>query len=146
MGRVLIADDDVEVRSLLETVLRQRGLVVDLAADGREAIDRMEETDYAVVVVDLMMPNVDGFGVIEHLGTRESKPMPVVLVITGADAPVVGRLDARVIHGIIHKPFDPDDLANIVAACADIKNRSTLEAMAMAVLAGSPLISLLTRL
>jgi CheY-like chemotaxis protein len=144
--RVLVADDDVEIRQLLSSVLRQQGLTVDLAEDGKEALDRLAETSYAVVVLDLLMPNIDGFGVIDQLRVREGKPMPIVLVVTGAEPRVIDTLDARVIHGIIRKPFDAEELGNLVAACADLRNRSAFETMAMAaMLAGPPFFSWLSR-
>ena len=76
-----------------------------------------------------------------------SRAAPVVLVITGAEPRVVDALDARVIHGIIHKPFDAHELANLVEACAEIRSRSAFETMAItAMLAGGPLISWLSRM
>jgi CheY-like chemotaxis protein len=145
--RVLVADDDSVIREILTAAFRRQGLAVDLAADGREALDRIGTTAYAVIVLDLLMPNVDGFAVIDHLRALDGGPMPVVLVITGAELGLVGALDARIIHGVIRKPFDPEELANVVAACADIRNRSAFETMAMAaILAGPQFISWLTRI
>jgi len=145
--RVLVADDDPEIRSLLAAVLRQRGLTVDVASDGREAIDRIAASSFAVIVLDLLMPNVDGFGVIDHLRARDGGPMPVVLVVSGAEPRVIDALDPRVIHGIIRKPFDADELANLVEACAEIRSRSAFETMAItAMIAGGPLISWLSRM
>ena len=145
--RVLIADDDPELRGVLSTVLRQRGLTVDEASDGREAIDLLAEAPFAVVILDLLMPNVDGFGVIDHLRARDGGAMPVVLVVTGAEPPIVNALDPRVIHGIIHKPFDVHELANLVEACAEIRSSGAFETMAItAMLAGGPLISWLSRM
>jgi DNA-binding response OmpR family regulator len=145
--RVLIADDDPEIRGLLAAVLRQRGLTVDVASDGREAIDLIAEASFAVIILDLLMPRVDGFGVIDHLRGRDGGPMPVVLVVSGAEPRVIDALDPRVIHGIIHKPFDAHELANLVEACAEIRSRSAFETMAItAMLAGGPLISWLSRM
>jgi len=76
--RVLIVDDDAVIRELLCAILRQRDLVVDEAADGQEALELLKENIYSVVLLDLLMPNVDGFGVLEGLTSS-----PVVLVITG---------------------------------------------------------------
>jgi DNA-binding response OmpR family regulator len=147
LRRVLIADDDSEIRNLLASVLRQRGLTVDVASDGREAIDLISETSFAVIILDLLMPNVDGFGVIDHLRGRDGAADSVVLVITGAEPRVIKALDPRVIHGIIRKPFDAHELANLVEACAEIRSRSAFETMAItAMLAGGPLISWLSRM
>jgi hypothetical protein len=72
--------------------------------------------------------------------------MPVVLVLTAADQGLIDRLDPNLIHGLIRKPFDPEEVADVIAACAEIRGRSTFETMALAaMLAGGPLVSLLTK-
>jgi len=126
--RVLIVDDDATIRELLVSVLRRRDLIVDEAHDGLQALDLLKENNYSVVLLDLLMPNLDGFGVIENLGSAISTP--VVLVITGADRALIRQLDPQRIHGVVNKPFDAEDLATLVVACAEIKSRSPFEAMA----------------
>lgn len=146
MKRVLIVDDDRDVRNILGSVLRQRGLEVSLAANGREALDALREHQFAVMILDLLMPEADGFEVLDELHRSDPKTLPVVLVLTGAEKPVVERLDPDRIHGIVRKPFDPDDLAGVVLACAEIRSRKPFEAMVLAtMLASSPLIAFLSR-
>jgi CheY-like chemotaxis protein len=140
--RVLIVDDDAVIRELLGTMLRQRDLTVDEAADGREALDLLKENIYSVVLLDLLMPNVDGFGVLDGLTSTA-----VVLVITGADRALVKRLDPKKIHGVVRKPFDAEELANLVVACADIRSRSAFETMVIsAIVAGGPFLVWFNRL
>ncbi|HEX9407382.1 MAG TPA: response regulator [Thermoanaerobaculia bacterium] len=142
--RVLIVDDDATIRELLGSVLRRRDLAVDEAADGSEALALLRQNSYAVVLLDLLMPNVDGFGVLDELESAVSTP--VVLVITGADRALLKQLDPQKIHGVLRKPFDADDLANIVVACAEIKSRRAFETMAIsAMLAGGPFLAWLNR-
>ena len=122
--------------------LRQRPLVVDEAGDGSEAIALLSESRYAVVLLDLLMPNVDGFGVLDALADGENPP--IVLVVSGADRRVIDQVDSRKIHGIIRKPFDPVEIADVVAACSDIRGRSAFETMAYAPAIGAaPLTALL---
>jgi CheY-like chemotaxis protein len=142
--RVLIVDDDATIRQMLGSVLRRRDLLVDEAADGREALDLLKENRYAVVLLDLLMPEMDGFGVLEELDTAIATP--VVLVITGADRSMLKQLDPQKIHGILRKPFDAEDLANLVVACAEIKSKSAFETMAIsAMIAGGPFLAWLNR-
>jgi CheY-like chemotaxis protein len=142
--RVLVVDDDETIRTLLTSVLRHHDLVVDEAADGRDALDLLRQHSYAVVLLDLLMPNVDGFGVIDGLGTALSTP--VVLVITGADRSLLRELDPQKIHGVVTKPFDAEDLATLVVACAEIKSRSSFETMAIsAMIAGGPFLAWLNK-
>ena len=143
--RVLVVDDDADIRELLVSVLSRRDLVVDQAGDGSEALDLLRQNSYSVVLLDLLMPNVDGFGVLDELDSAISTP--VVLVITGAERSLLKQLDAQRIHGVVRKPFDAEDLGNLVVACAEIKSRGTFEAMAIsAMIAGGPLLAWLNRL
>jgi CheY-like chemotaxis protein len=140
--RVLVIDDDPSVRHILGTALRQRSLVIDEAADGASALALLSEHRYSVVLLDLLMPNIDGFGVLEAM--QDDPNPPIVLVVSGADRRVLDQLDSRKIHGIIKKPFDPVEIADVVGACAEIRGRSAFETMAYAtVMAGAPLIALL---
>ena len=142
--RVLVVDDDATIRALLGSVLRRRDLEVDEAADGAEALDLLRQNSYAVVLLDLLMPNVDGFGVLDELGSAISTP--VVLVITGADRSLIKQLDPQRIHGVVRKPFDSEDLADVVVACAEIRSRRPFEAMAIsAMIAGGPFLAWLNR-
>ena len=141
--RVLVVDDDGGVRRLFCTVLRDRGLSVDEAGDGKEALDLIETRQYGVIVLDLVMPMIDGFVVAEKLSLLQ--PRPVVLVVTGAEPSVVDWLDPLAIHGIVRKPFDAEELANVVAACAEIRSRMSMETMALAMVAGGSLFALLNR-
>lgn len=140
--RILVIDDDVNVRRILSGALRNRSLHVDEASDGVDAIALLAENRYAVVLLDLLMPNVDGFGVLEAIDDGANPP--IVLVVSGADRRVLDQVDSRKIHGIVKKPFDPVEIADIVTACTEIRGRSAFETMAyVTVMAGAPLIALL---
>jgi len=144
--QVLVVDDDADTRSLLGALLTRQGLLVDFADDGAAALALISDHSYAVVLLDLLMPGTDGFAVLDRLAQPSVTSAPVVLVITGADRSVVDRLDARRIHGVVRKPFDPEEVAALVVACADIKSRSTFGTMALAtMLAGSSLLEWLNR-
>jgi CheY-like chemotaxis protein len=144
--RVLVVDDDASTCELLTAVLELHGLQVDMASDGQQALDLLRETSYAVVLLDLIMPVLDGFAVLDRMD-EEGRSLPVVLVVTGADRGVISQLDSQRIQGIVRKPFESEELAELVVACAEIKGRLKLETMAIAtMLAGSPLLALLNRL
>ena len=142
LRRVLVVDDDPEIRRILVTALRLRNLAIDEAADGHSAMELLRENRYTVVLLDIMMPGMDGFGVLDAIH-HEPNP-PVVLVVSGAGKQVLDRVDTSKIHGIIRKPFDPIEIADVVSACAEIRGRSAFETMAYAtILSGAPLIALL---
>ena len=145
--RVLVVDDDAVIRELLEKTLSAYELTVDVADGGERAVELLSENHYAVVLLDLMMPGIDGFSILDRIGSGEVISPPVVLVVTAADRAIVERLDAQRIHGIIRKPFDPDEIARLVVACAEIKSRSPFGTMAIAtMIAGGPFLALLNRL
>lgn len=116
-SRVLVADDDQAIRQLMSTIVKREGLEVDSAADGAEAIKLLGEHDYAVILVDLMMPRVDGFGVIEHLRKHPPAIKPVVLVISAYADQKFKEVDPNVVSGVIRKPFEVADLGGIVRLC-----------------------------
>lgn len=115
--RVLVADDDPSIRQLLCTIVRREHLDVDCVSDGQEAIDRLREHDYTVILLDLMMPRVDGFGVIEYLRHHPPKNKPVVLVITAYADQRFKKVDPNIVAGVIRKPFEISELGDIVRLC-----------------------------
>jgi CheY-like chemotaxis protein len=145
--RVLVVDDDADLRRLLVSMLRRRGLHVDEAADGEQALALAGANRYGVMLLDLLMPVLDGYAVLEQIERDATAPRPVVLVITGADRAAVERIGAHRVHGVMRKPFDVEEIVNVVVACAEIRERSSFETMALAtMIAGGPFLALLQRL
>ncbi|MBM3347475.1 MAG: response regulator [Betaproteobacteria bacterium] len=83
-GRVLVVDDEEIVREVLDTLLRGENYEVDLAEDGPQALARVRENDYAVVLLDLMMPEMDGFRVLEDLRKLDAPPKALILTAFGS--------------------------------------------------------------
>ncbi|HEY3055772.1 MAG TPA: response regulator [Thermoanaerobaculia bacterium] len=110
-------DDEPAIRALVAKIVDRAGLPVDTAYNGADAIARMEETEYTVVVVDLMMPIVDGFGVVEHVRNLRGR-RPAVIVISAGDSAMLRKLDGTVVHSVLRKPFDIDELGDLIAAVA----------------------------
>jgi len=115
--RILVVDDDDAIRALVSTVLRRRGFSVDAARHGAEALERMDQCRYSLVVLDLMMPRVSGYEVLDHLDGMAASMRPLVLVLTAGLEPK--NFDPSVVIGTIHKPFDIELLVDTVAACLD---------------------------
>jgi CheY-like chemotaxis protein len=117
-ARILIADDDPAIRHLLCTIMRREHLEADCVADGAEAIQKLQQHEYAVVLLDLMMPNVDGFGVIAHLKAHPPQYKPVVLVISAYADQKFKQVDADIVAGVLRKPFEVSDIGTIIRLCA----------------------------
>jgi CheY-like chemotaxis protein len=114
MKSVLIVEDDEPTQLLLVALMRRNGLDSVVAANGAEAINLLMSRDFAVVILDLMMPTVDGQEVIEYVA-REKETIPVI-VCTAAGPRTTDAIDSKVVKAIVRKPFDIDDLSAIIAS------------------------------
>jgi len=115
--RILVADDDRSIRQLVTTIVRREHFEVDSAADGFEAIDFLKQHEYAVILLDLMMPRVDGFGVIRHLRENPPTRKPIILVISAYADQKFKEVDPEIVAGVIRKPFEVADLGSLVRLC-----------------------------
>lgn len=113
-GRALIADDDELARVLLSAILEEAGYEVSEALDGSEAVRRLKERKYDVLFLDLLMPRVDGWTVLDFLRRRDSRPAKVFL-ITGMRETRLSTVDQELVDGIVTKPFEPQTIRNLVS-------------------------------
>jgi DNA-binding response OmpR family regulator len=112
--QILVVDDDPSIRNLLRLVAERRGLSVDMAADGAEALQLLAERRYALAIVDLMMPRVNGYELVTAI--RSFTQRPAVVIATAMSDSLVGLLDADIVHTIIRKPFDIEMVGSLMAA------------------------------
>lgn len=116
MAKILLVDDDELLRELLEMYLDLEGHQVVHASNGSEALDVLSREDCDAVVLDLMMPVMDGLRFMRAL-EDSSRPRPAVLVLSSVDRPEVrAELEAAGISGVIRKPVAPPELAAWIAA------------------------------
>lgn len=115
---VLVVDDDPGIRGFLEMTLRAEGYGVDVAVNGRAALDRITARRPDVVLLDLAMPEMNGWQVHDYL-RDEGLAIPVVYMTAGYSA----RAEAEAHHadGYLEKPFNVDDLLRIVARLVPLK-------------------------
>jgi DNA-binding response OmpR family regulator len=112
---VLLVDDDGAIRTICRVNLEADGLAVLEAKDGAEALEEIRREQPSLVLLDVMMPGIDGWSVAEQLeADDETRDIPVVFV--SARAAREDRLRAQELGavGYIVKPFDPLELAGIV--------------------------------
>jgi len=108
-GRILIVEDDVQLRNLLALAVRRLGGHVHAVGDGLTAMQLLQERDYAVVILDLRMPLLNGYDVVVSL--RDLKRRPAVIVATGVSEHRHGELDPAIVTAMVRKPFDLELLA-----------------------------------
>lgn len=116
--RALIVEDDPAIRRLVEKLLTRHQVQIDMAPDGRTAIEKLRTTRYSVVVLDLMMPEVSGYQLIEFL--KEEKLRTPVAVVSAVSQQALTNLDLDVVKLVISKPFDVDEFTKaILRLCAE---------------------------
>jgi CheY-like chemotaxis protein len=115
--RVLVADDDPSIRKLLCTIVRRERFDVDCVSEGARAIEILQERQYAVILLDLMMPRVSGFDVIDYLKQHPPAIKPVVLVITAYSDQTFKQVDPSIVAGVLRKPFEIAELGEILRLC-----------------------------
>ncbi|HKO58958.1 MAG TPA: response regulator [Thermoanaerobaculia bacterium] len=117
--RILIVDDDPGVRALLVALLRHRGYGYDLAADGEEAVCHLRRASYDAVLLDLMLPKVNGFEVLRFIRAERQHMLPRVIVLTAASNATLRDFDTSGIRALMRKPFDIHALMDELDACRD---------------------------
>jgi DNA-binding response OmpR family regulator len=110
--RALVVEDDPAIRRLVGKLLRRHDVDIDTAADGRTAIDKLRTNDYSVLVLDLMVPELNGFDVIDHI-KNEGNRTPVA-VVSAVSQQALTKLDLDVVKVVISKPFDVDEFTKAV--------------------------------
>ncbi|HEY8183982.1 MAG TPA: protein kinase [Thermoanaerobaculia bacterium] len=111
--RALVADDDPVTRYLIANILNQRRIAFDEAANGADAVKSLKAHEYTIVFLDLLMPRVDGWGVIDFLRRSKTKP-PRIVIITGVKDQHLSVADRELVTGIIYKPLDPAEVDRLV--------------------------------
>ena len=114
MAKILVIDDDAAIRQLLTDVLEMDGHEVHLAVDGKDGLRLLELTRPDFVVLDVMMPGIDGYAVLREIRAQEGDPLPVLMLTAAADpaAATRGWLDG--VDYFLAKPFAPDAVLDLV--------------------------------
>jgi CheY-like chemotaxis protein len=117
MPKVLVIDDSVSVRKVVERALAGRQIDVVTAASGAEAIDRLEKEEPDIVVCDVVMPDRDGYEICEFVKSHPRLGLTPVLLMSGiVNAEVREKAAAARCDGVLAKPFAGDDLVRHLEA------------------------------
>lgn len=116
---VLVADDNEATCTLIKALL-QSEFAVDVVTDGAEAVETLKARQYSAILLDLRMPVMDGYGVLEFLDRNRPDLLPRVLVVTAAlSHSEIERARRYRIRGVIAKPFEVDTLLTAVRDCVE---------------------------
>lgn len=111
---VLVVDDSRTIRTLLRQALEQAGFDVHAAEDGVEGLEQFAKVGPDVVITDINMPNLDGFGVIAHLRNQAKTVVPILVLTTESSAELKTRARDLGATGWIVKPFEDTELINVL--------------------------------
>ncbi|MCL1804047.1 MAG: response regulator transcription factor [Eubacteriaceae bacterium] len=125
MPAMLIADDNKQIVSLLEAYAKKEGYSVQTAYDGDEALKKAQNAPFDIILLDVMMPHIDGFEVCREIRKRSTVPI-IMVTARGEDFERIMGLDNGADDYIV-KPFSP---AEVMARVRAILRRITLEGSA----------------
>jgi len=115
-ARILVVDDDRVIQQLLKVNLELEGYAIDVAEDGEEALEQFDELRPNLVLLDIMMPKLDGWEVCRRLKQGvDSAEVPIVLLSARAQEADVQRGIELGVAAYVTKPFDPIQLLDLVA-------------------------------
>jgi DNA-binding response OmpR family regulator len=117
--RALVVDDDDPIRAMLAKVVERQNLSVDTARDGVEAIERIDEDGYSVILLDMMMPRIDGFGVLKHLEAHHPKKLRCTIIASAVPESEILKQFNMPVFRIHAKPFDMAKLIADIHTCVD---------------------------
>jgi two-component system response regulator CpxR len=108
MNRILVVDDDLDLCELLAKYLQREGFEVEMVHSGEQGVERAMSGDYALVVLDVMLPGLNGFDVLSHIRRRSGVPV-LMLTARGDDVDRIVGLEMGA-DDYLQKPFNPREL------------------------------------
>ena len=115
---ILVVDDNQDLLNTFAMILKRRGFSVQTAIDGSSAIDKFREQDFDVILMDIVMPEMNGVDAFKKI--REIKPdAPVILMTAYSDEELIQSVKDEGVHQIIHKPIRIDQLIQLINEAAD---------------------------
>ncbi len=112
--RALVADDDPATRYIVASVLARNQIAFDEAENGAAAVKLLKSNRYELVFIDLLMPRMDGWGVIDYLRSKRGERNPRVYIVTGVQDQKLSAADHDVVSGLLYKPIDPAQIERLV--------------------------------
>ena len=114
---LLVVDDDAAIRKLLQRIALRAGFEVDTAADGLQALEMMRAKQYDIAIIDLMMPRLSGYDLVQKIS--EMDPRPCLIVASAATDAAMRSLDDSLVRTVIKKPFDIEAVAKALVETAE---------------------------
>jgi DNA-binding response OmpR family regulator len=129
MPTILLVDDDEPIRVLITALCRRAGIEVHCAGDGQTAISMLRKRPYAAVLLDLLLPKVNGFEVLREVRSFAPALLSRTILITAASEATLRDFDGGGSLVMLRKPFDIDDLMDALISCTSCGDASSVETM-----------------
>ncbi|MBK5260376.1 MAG: response regulator [Thermoanaerobaculia bacterium] len=114
---VLVVEDDPAIRRLVKMVLDRAGYQVETATDGVDAVLKLGVAEYQAIILDLMMPNLDGFTLISTLARNDPEKLKKIIVTSAASPGVIKERMKGQPFALLPKPFEITELLAAVKRC-----------------------------
>lgn len=114
MDKILVVEDDLDIQELLQNFLQESGYDITVANDGLEAINIFSDDDFDLILLDILLPKIDGFSVCEFIRKKSQIPIIILTALNGEKEQIKG-LDLQV-DDYITKPFSMPVLVRKIAA------------------------------
>ncbi len=120
LGRSLIAEDDAVTREILGHILQQNGIQYDEVPNGAEAIKQLKQQQYGLLFLDLLMPRIDGWGVLDFIRSKaRTEPLTMkIFVMTAFREQRLSAADQEIVAGFLYKPLDETEIDHVLQKVA----------------------------
>lgn len=112
--KILVVDDEPDIHSVVKAILLKRGYDIQTAFDGEEALQKLSAEKYDLIILDVLMPKLDGFAVLQKIRESGQTELPVVMLTAVSSDRDMWKGYEKGATYYITKPFENKRLANIV--------------------------------
>jgi DNA-binding response OmpR family regulator len=113
--KVLLIDDDTKILLLEKTILNQSGISAETATNGMEALEKLKQTSFDAIVLDIMMPHMDGYETAKEIKKLENhKATPIVMVTAAPEREAMKQSFASGVLIFMNKPFTAQKFLSVI--------------------------------
>lgn len=129
-AEVLIVEDEPAIMILLAAICRRNHFAVAEAHDGAQALARIGRREFDIILLDLLLPEVNGFEVLRHIDAVQPELMQRIIIVTACSEPTYRDCSqVRSVWSLVRKPFDVDELEREMLACREETMRRARRSM-----------------
>ena len=104
----------IGLQAFIANVLAERRIAFDEAANGADAVKSLKKNEYTLIFLDLLMPRIDGWGVIDYLRRVKAAKPPRIFIVTGVKNQTLSAADRDIVAGVIYKPLDAGEVDRVI--------------------------------